>query len=247
MACPDTENHSGERGIQVSANAKAEVCLDEEDLAARVARRLNALFQWIRRPGSSRPWPDAEVAAATGVSRAAIEAFRTVRPLEPVHQDPPKETLLARLTGRLTFHVDRDGRSKRAIALAAGITPEYLSKLLRGQCLPTVGKLEDLAATLGVEPSELAADSLGVLARHFEQSTTCQIPRRYLTYADDHPDVQRVNLHLADLEAYQRLEKNLVGVNFRNNSSRLGPGALAEIAAIVERRVKMLPQEGSSE
>jgi transcriptional regulator with XRE-family HTH domain len=230
----------------VSGNAEAAECLDEENLAARVAYRLNALFQWIQHPEARRPWLDGEVAEATGVPRASVEGFRTGRPLEPVHQDPPKETLLARLTNRLTFYVDRDGRTKRAIALAAGITPEYLSKLLKGQCLPTVGKLEDLAAALGVEPAELATDSLGALARHFEQSSTCQIPRKYLTYADDHPDVQRVSLHLADVEAYQRLERNLIGVNFRN-TSRLGPGALAEIAAIVERRVKMLPQDGSAE
>ncbi|WP_372412740.1 helix-turn-helix domain-containing protein [Streptomyces luteireticuli] len=216
---------------------------DQEDLAARVACRLNALFQWIRHPESNRPWLDGEVAAVTGVSRDTVEAFRMGMPLETIHPDPPTETLPARLTGRLAFFVERDGRAKREIASAAGFSAEYLAKLLKGQSLPTMGKVEDLAGALGVDPSDLSADSLGVLARHFERSATCQIPRRYLTYADDHPDVQRVTYHLADLEAYRRLEKNLVGVSFRNTAGRLGPGALAEIAAIVERRVKDLPPE----
>ena len=74
---------------------------------------------------------------------------------------------LARLIGgRVRFHRAAARRTKTVVAGLAGITPDYLYQIERGQKVPTLSVLTQLADVLGVSASELLGERpQGVAAR----------------------------------------------------------------------------------
>lgn len=55
----------------------------------------------------------------------------------------------ARVAARLDAAIDASGRSARQVALAAGIDPGTLSRLLSGQSIPDLATLDALETALG--------------------------------------------------------------------------------------------------
>ena len=113
------------------------------------------------------------------------------------------------------------------------MTGQYLTQLLQGENKPTIGRLEALATALGVEVSDLTADELGTLARHFEKNSTCKVSRKYLTYPSGR-EVETVERHLENVAAERRLRQN-PNLSLRFRSSHVAPRDFASLAAIVER------------
>lgn len=94
--------------------------------------------------------------------------------------DPPTHAALGRAIRRLR---QQQGLSIEALALDAGLHPTYLSGIERGARNPTWTKLCDLAGTLGVAVSVIAAD-----AEREVICTACGEPRLQVppTSPDDH-------------------------------------------------------------
>jgi transcriptional regulator with XRE-family HTH domain len=66
---------------------------------------------------------------------------------------------LARMIGeRVRFHRTASRRTKAVVAGLTGITPDYLYQIERGQKVPTVAILTQLAEVLRVSVGELLGD-----------------------------------------------------------------------------------------
>ncbi|MFF3258410.1 helix-turn-helix domain-containing protein [Streptomyces sp. NPDC002932] len=206
-----------------------------DELAQRVAVRLERLFQNVIPARLGRPWTDREVSEATGVAVARIAGLRCGRPLEPLHRDPSQDHVCTRFTDRLNRlleqRVDERGQrySLRAAARASGMSPTYLDKLLEGRSQPTLSKLAPLAAFLGVGIDVLLTDDLGSVAHHFG------VRREALTHDSGDPAVIELEDTLTALAAYRRIARNPAAVNIAFRMADLPPGQASEIAAAVER------------
>ncbi|MCX4670622.1 helix-turn-helix transcriptional regulator [Streptomyces sp. NBC_01381] len=205
-----------------------------DELAQRVAVRLERLFQNVIPARLGRPWTNREVSEATGVAVGRIAGLRRGRPLEPLHRDPPQEHISARFTDRLNHllaqRVDEQGQrySLRAAARASGMSSTYLDKLLEGRSQPTLSKLAPLAAFLRIGIDALLTDDLGSIAHHFG------VRREALTYDSSEPVVIELEDTLKALAAYRRIAHNPAAVQIAFRMAGLPPGQASEVAAAVE-------------
>ncbi|MET8676027.1 helix-turn-helix transcriptional regulator [Streptomyces sp. NPDC004647] len=139
--------------------------VDGNHLAPHVSERLGFLFRNTYPLRLGRPWTPEEVSWATGVPAREIRRMLAGEG----HAETVRPCFAQRLQHLFTTRIpDEGGRySQGQVARATGFTPQYISKLIRGESMPGLECSTHLAEFFGVPVSFFTDTSVQAVARHF--------------------------------------------------------------------------------